>query len=200
MVLRILPMSANSLTARWYTSVLIMYLMVRVKHLGNQTARTTSLLMYMERLSLPENLLFLTLLINTLSCVLHGYLVIKTMLNVGKTHDEVRVVNDQIGTPTYTLDLARLLVDMVETDKYGYYHATNEGGYISWYDFTKEIYAQAGLSTKVTPVTTAEYGISKAARPFNSRLDKSKLTANGFTPLPTWQDALHRFLKEIGEI
>ena len=125
---------------------------------------------------------------------------IKTMLNVGKTHDEVRVVNDQIGTPTYTLDLARLLVDMVETDKYGYYHATNEGGYISWYDFTKEIYAQAGLSTKVTPVTTAEYGISKAARPFNSRLDKSKLTANGFTPLPTWQDALHRFLKEIGEI
>ena len=96
--------------------------------------------------------------------------------------------------------LARLLVDMVETDKYGYYHATNEGGYISWYDFTKEIYAQAGLSTKVTPVTTAEYGISKAARPFNSRLDKSKLTANGFTPLPTWQDALHRFLKEIGEI
>ena len=125
---------------------------------------------------------------------------IKTMLNVGKTHDEVRVVNDQIGTPTYTLDLARLLVDMVETDKYGYYHATNEGGYISWYDFTKEIYAQAGLSTKVTPVTTAEYGISKAARPFNSRLDKSKLTANGFAPLPTWQDALHRFLKEIGEI
>ena len=122
------------------------------------------------------------------------------MLNVGKTHDEVRVVNDQIGTPTYTLDLARLLVDMVETNKYGYYHATNEGGYISWYDFTKEIYAQAGLYTKVTPVTTAEYGISKAARPFNSRLDKSKLTANGFTPLPTWQDALHRFLKEIGEI
>ena len=125
---------------------------------------------------------------------------IKTMLKLSDKYDTLRVVNDQIGTPTYTFDLARLLVDMVETDKYGYYHATNEGGYISWYDFTKEIYAQAGLSTKVTPVTTAEYGISKAARPFNSRLDKSKLTANGFTPLPTWQDALHRFLKEIGEI
>jgi dTDP-4-dehydrorhamnose reductase (EC 1.1.1.133) len=122
---------------------------------------------------------------------------IKTMLNVGKTHDEVRVVNDQIGTPTYTYDLARLLVDMAETDKYGYYHATNEGGYISWYDFTCEIYRQAGLTTKVTPVTTAEYGLSKAARPFNSRLDKSKLVQNGFTPLPTWQDALSRYLKEL---
>ncbi|MBP5179666.1 MAG: dTDP-4-dehydrorhamnose reductase [Clostridiales bacterium] len=122
---------------------------------------------------------------------------IKTMLNVGKTHDEVRVVNDQIGTPTYTYDLARLLVDMGESDKYGYYHATNEGGYISWYDFTCEIYKQAGLSTKVTPVTTAEYGLSKAARPFNSRLDKSKLVENGFTPLPTWQDALSRYLKEL---
>ena len=124
---------------------------------------------------------------------------IKTMLNVGKTHDEVRVVNDQIGTPTYTYDLARLLVDMAETDTYGYYHATNEGGYISWYDFTCEIYRQAGLTTKVTPVTTAEYGLSKAARPFNSRLDKSKLTENGFTPLPTWQDALSRYLKELEE-
>ena len=124
---------------------------------------------------------------------------IKTMLNVGKTHDEVRVVNDQIGTPTYTYDLARLLVDMAETDKYGYYHATNEGGYISWYDFTCEIYRQAGLTTKVTPVTTVEYGLSKAARPFNSRLDKSKLTENGFTPLPTWQDALSRYLKELEE-
>lgn len=124
---------------------------------------------------------------------------IKTMLNVGKTHDEVRVVNDQIGTPTYTYDLARLLVDMIVTDKYGYYHATNEGGYISWYDFTCEIYRQAGLSTKITPVTTAEYGLSKAARPFNSRLDKSKLRENGFEPLPTWQDALARYLKEIGE-
>lgn len=124
---------------------------------------------------------------------------IKTMLNVGKTHDEVRVVNDQVGTPTYTYDLARLLVDMAETEKYGYYHATNEGGYISWYDFTCEIYKQAGLSTKVTPVTTAEYGLSKAARPFNSRLDKSKLVENGFTPLPTWQDALSRYLKELEE-
>ena len=122
---------------------------------------------------------------------------IKTMINVGKTHDEVRVVSDQIGTPTYTYDLSRLLVDMAETDKYGYYHATNEGGYISWYDFTVEIYKQAGMSTKVTPVTTAEYGLSKAARPFNSRLDKSKLIENGFTPLPTWQDALSRYLKEI---
>lgn len=122
---------------------------------------------------------------------------IKTMLNVGKTRDAVRVVNDQVGTPTYTYDLARLLVDMVESDKYGYYHATNEGGYISWYDFTCEIYRQAGYSTKVIPVTTAEYGLSKAARPFNSRLDKSKLVENGFRPLPTWQDALSRYLKEI---
>ena len=128
---------------------------------------------------------------------LNGKNFIKTMLSVGKTHDEVRVVNDQIGTPTYTYDLSRLLVDMAETDKYGYYHATNEGGYISWYDFTCEIYKQAGLSTKVTPVTTAEYGVSKAARPLNSRLDKSKLTENGFRPLPTWQDALSRYLKEI---
>lgn len=128
---------------------------------------------------------------------LNGKNFIKTMLSVGKTHDEVRVVNDQIGTPTYTYDLSRLLVDMAETDKYGYYHATNEGGYISWYDFTCEIYKQSGLSTKVTPVTTAEYGVSKAARPFNSRLDKSKLTENGFRPLPTWQDALSRYLKEI---
>ena len=122
---------------------------------------------------------------------------IKTMLNVGKTHDTVRVVNDQIGTPTYTYDLARLLVDMIETDKYGYYHATNEGGYISWYDFTREIYRQAGYATKVIPVSTREYGLSKAARPFNSRLDKSKLVENGFKPLPAWQDALARYLKEI---
>lgn len=122
---------------------------------------------------------------------------IKTMLNVGKTHDTVRVVNDQIGTPTYTYDLARLLVDMAESDKYGYYHATNEGGYISWYDFTKEIYRQAGYSTQVIPVSTVEYGLSKAARPYNSRLDKSKLLKNGFKPLPTWQDALARYLKEI---
>ncbi|MDD6824988.1 MAG: dTDP-4-dehydrorhamnose reductase [Oscillospiraceae bacterium] len=122
---------------------------------------------------------------------------IKTMLNVGKKFDTVKVVNDQIGTPTYTYDLARLLVDMVESDKYGYYHATNEGGYISWYDFTFEIFKQAGYTTNVVPVTTAEYGLSKAARPFNSRLEKSKLVDNGFEPLPTWQDALSRYLKEI---
>lgn len=122
---------------------------------------------------------------------------IKTMLKVGKDRDEVRVVSDQIGTPTYTYDLARLLVDMNETEKYGYYHATNEGGYISWYDFTCEIFKQVGYKTKVTPVTTQEYGLSKATRPFNSRLDKSKLVANGFEPLPTWQDALARYLKEI---
>lgn len=131
---------------------------------------------------------------------------IKTMLNLGKTHDRITVVNDQIGTPTYTFDLARLLVDMLETDRYGYYHATNEGGYISWYDFTTEIFRQAAAMghpeydaehVTVVPVTTAEYGASKAKRPFNSRLDKSKLIQNGFTPLPTWQDALKRYLKEI---
>lgn len=137
---------------------------------------------------------------------INGSNFIKTMLRLGKTHDKITVVNDQIGTPTYTLDLARLLVDMIETDKYGYYHATNEGGYISWYDFTREIFRQAaamGYSeydedhTTVIPVTTAEYGVSKAARPFNSRLDKSKLVENGFTPLPTWQDAVERYLKEV---
>ena len=131
---------------------------------------------------------------------LNGKNFIKTMLNVGKTHDTVRVVNDQIGTPTYTLDLSVLLVDMLETEKYGYYHATNEGGYISWYDFTKEIYKQAGLATEVIPVTTEEYGLSKAARPFNSRLDKSKLVENGFKPLPTWQDALSRYLEALKDI
>jgi dTDP-4-dehydrorhamnose reductase len=128
------------------------------------------------------------------------------MLNVGKNHDRLTVVADQIGTPTYTLDLSILLVDMIETDKYGYYHATNEGGYISWYDFTVEIFRQAVAMghteyspnrLTVVPVTTAEYGVSKAARPFNSRLDKSKLVEAGFTPLPTWQDALGRYLKEI---
>lgn len=134
---------------------------------------------------------------------LNGKNFIKTMLNVGKTHDTVRVVNDQIGTPTYTLDLARLLVDMNETEKYGYYHATNEGAtpetaYISWYDFTKEIYKQVGYKTEVIQVTTVKYGLSKAARPFNSRLDKSKLVEAGFKPLPSWQDALARYLKEIG--
>lgn len=128
---------------------------------------------------------------------LNGKNFIKTMLSVGKKYDTVRVVNDQIGTPTYTYDLARLLVDMIVTEKYGYYHATNEGGYISWYDFTLEIFRQAGYSTKVIPVTTAEYGLSKAARPFNSRLDKAKLIQNGFAPLPDWKDALARYLKEI---
>lgn len=131
---------------------------------------------------------------------------IKTMLNVGKKHDTIKVVNDQIGTPTYTFDLARLLVDMVETDKYGYYHATNEGDYISWYDFTKEIFRQAvelgyerysEENVNVIPVTTEEYGVSKAARPFNSRLDRSKLVDNGFTPLPSWQDAVNRYMKEL---
>lgn len=127
---------------------------------------------------------------------LNGNNFIKTMVNLGKTHDTLRVVCDQIGTPTYTLDLARLLVDMIETEKYGYYHATNEGGYISWYDFACEIFRQAGIATKVIPVTTKEYGLSKAARPFNSRLDKSKLTEAGFARLPSWQDALGRYLKE----
>ncbi|MEE3404308.1 MAG: dTDP-4-dehydrorhamnose reductase [Acutalibacteraceae bacterium] len=128
---------------------------------------------------------------------LNGKNFIKTMINVGKTHDTVRVVNDQIGTPTYTLDLARLLVDMIETDKYGYYHATNEGGYISWYDFCCEFYRQYGLSTTVIPVSTVEYGLSKAARPSNSRLDKSKLLESGFQPLPDWKDAVSRYLKEV---
>ena len=124
---------------------------------------------------------------------------IKTMLNVGKKYDTLRVVKDQVGTPTYTLDLSRLLVDMVETEKYGFYHATNEGGFISWYEFACEIFRQAGYATRVQPVTTAEYGISKAARPFNSRLDKGKLLEAGFVPLPHWQDALARYLKEIEE-
>ena len=138
---------------------------------------------------------------------LNGNNFIKTMLKVGKNHDKLTVVNDQIGTPTYTFDLARLLVDMIETEKYGYYHATNEGGYISWYDFATEIFRQAyeimgeeeysKEHLTVAPVTTAEYGISKAARPFNSRLDKSKLTANSFALLPTWQDALNRYLKDL---
>lgn len=121
---------------------------------------------------------------------------IKTMLNVGKKYDTLRVVNDQIGTPTYTFDLAHLLVDMMETEKYGYYHATNEGGYISWYDFACEIFKQAGYATKVIPVTTEEYGLSKAKRPYNSRLDKGKLGENGFKSLPDWKDALMRYLKE----
>ncbi|MCD7716684.1 MAG: dTDP-4-dehydrorhamnose reductase [Lachnospiraceae bacterium] len=131
---------------------------------------------------------------------------IRTMLNIGKNHDVLRVVKDQIGTPTYTEDLARLLVDMIETEKYGYYHATNEGGYISWYEFAVEIFRQAAAlgreeydenHLQVIPVTTDEYGESKARRPYNSRLDKSKLAANGFEPLPVWQDALARYLKAI---
>ncbi len=138
----------------------------------------------------------------------NGQNFIKTMLKLGKTHDRIRVVSDQIGTPTYTFDLARLLVDMIETEKYGYYHATNEGGYISWYEFTKEIFRQAAAlghseyeegRLSVVPVTTEEYGVSKAARPFNSRLDKSKLAENGFRPLPDWKDALSRYLKELME-
>lgn len=128
---------------------------------------------------------------------INGNNFIKTMLRVSENHDTVRVVNDQIGTPTYTLDLSRLLVDMVQSEQYGYYHATNEGGFISWYDFTCEIYKQAGKTTKVVPVTTEEYGLSKAKRPKNSRLSKAKLVENGFEPLPDWKDALSRFLKEM---
>ncbi len=124
---------------------------------------------------------------------------IKTMLSLGKKYETLRVVSDQVGTPTYTYDLSKLLVDMSESEKYGYYHATNEGGFISWYEFACEIFKQAGMNTKVIPVTTAEYGVSKAKRPFNSRLDKSKLKENGFTPLPNWKDALCRYIKEIGE-
>ena len=128
---------------------------------------------------------------------LNGNNFVKTMLNVGKKYDTLRVVNDQIGTPTYTYDLARLLVDMIQTEEYGYYHATNEGGYISWYEFACEIFRQAGYATKVVPVTTEEYGLNKANRPFNSRLEKSKLKQKGFEPLPHWQDALSRYLKEL---
>ncbi len=128
---------------------------------------------------------------------------IKTMLRVGENHDILTVVDDQIGTPTYTFDLARLLVDMIDSEKYGYYHATNEGGYISWYDFAVEIFRQAAARGKscyspeqltVNPVTTEQYGVSKAKRPFNSRLEKGKLRQNGFTPLPDWKDALSRYL------
>ncbi|HIQ71997.1 MAG TPA: dTDP-4-dehydrorhamnose reductase [Candidatus Onthenecus intestinigallinarum] len=128
---------------------------------------------------------------------LSGNNFINTMLRLGQAHPTLRVVNDQVGTPTYAMDLARLLVDMIETEKYGIYHATNEGGYISWYDFACEIFRQAGKSTLVIPVTTAEYGLSKAARPYNSRLDKRKLVENGFEPLPIWKDALARYLHEI---
>lgn len=135
---------------------------------------------------------------------------IRTMLKLAENHDQLRVVNDQIGTPTYTYDLARLLVDMALTDRYGIYHATNEGGYISWYDFAREIFRQAAqkqipaasgngkavdyAAIRVDPVTTQEYGLSKARRPLNSRLEKKKLRENGFEPLPEWKDALSRYL------
>lgn len=128
---------------------------------------------------------------------LHGNNFVKTMLNIGKKYDTVRVVNDQIGTPTYTLDLAVLLADMIETEKYGFYHASNEGGYTSWYDFACEIFRQAGCKINVIPVTTDEYGLSKAVRPKNSRLDKSKLAENGFKLLPDWKNALERYLEEL---
>ena len=124
---------------------------------------------------------------------------IKTMLTIGKKFDTIRVVNDQIGTPTYTYDLARLLVDMIETNRYGYYHATNEDCYISWYDFACEIFRQAGYRTKVIPVTTEEYGLSKAKRPYNSRLGRSKLIVNGFRALPDWKDAVKRHMELIGQ-
>ncbi len=133
---------------------------------------------------------------------LNGKNFIKTMINIGKTHESVRVVDDQIGTPTYTLDLARLLVDMTETEKYGYYHATNSesvpGGYISWENLEEESYKATGMNVKVIRVSTAEYGLSKAARPENSRLDKSKLVESGFKPLPDWRDAVVRYVKEAG--
>lgn len=128
---------------------------------------------------------------------LNGKNFVKTMVSLGRKYDTLRVVCDQIGTPTYTPDLARLLADMIETDKYGHYHATNEGGYVSWAEYAAAIMKEAGLNAKVTPVTTAEYGLSKAARPFNSRLDKSRLAEAGFAPLPPWQDALKRYLKQI---
>ena len=119
------------------------------------------------------------------------------MMRIGASYDTIRVVNDQIGTPTYTKDLSVLLADMIVTDQYGIYHATNEGGYISWYDFACEIINAAGCSAKVVPVTSKEYGLSKAARPFNSRMDKSKLDRMGFARLPHWKDALARYLREI---
>ncbi len=125
---------------------------------------------------------------------------VKTVLNLAESHDTLNFVNDQIGTPTYTYDLARLLVDMIETEKYGKYHATNEGGFISWYDFVLEILKQAGINGKtVNPVTSEQFKVA-AKRPYNSRLDKSRLAENGFKPLPDWKDAVKRYLIEIGEI
>ncbi len=129
---------------------------------------------------------------------INGKNFIKTMLDLGKTHDTLTVVNDQIGTPTYTYDLAKLLVDMLEKEEYGKYHVTNEGGYISWYDFAKEIFRQAGLCVNVIPVSAEEYK-AKAKRPSNSRMEKKKLDEHGFDRLPTWQDALSRYLEALGE-
>ncbi len=128
---------------------------------------------------------------------INGKNFIKTMLRLSEGHSELRVVSDQIGTPTYTYDLSILLADMLESDRYGVYNATNEGGYISWAEFAEEIMREANKSTKIIPVTTAEYGASKARRPYNSRLDKSKLEENGFERLPEWKDALKRYLEEI---
>ena len=125
----------------------------------------------------------------------HGNNFVKTMLKIAENHDTLRVVNDQIGTPTYTPDLSRLLADINLTEKFGIYHATNEGGFISWYDFAKEIFSQARLNINVIPVSSSEYGLSKAKRPFNSRLDKSKLKSSGFELLPDWRDALRRELE-----
>ena len=127
----------------------------------------------------------------------HGNNFVKTMLRLAETHKEIRVVNDQIGTPTYTPDLARLLVDMCETDKYGVYHATNEGGYISWAEFAKEIFRVAGKDTKVIPITTEEYGMSKASRPGNSRMGKEKIEDNGFDSLPLLPNALKDYCFKI---
>lgn len=126
---------------------------------------------------------------------LHGNNFIKTMLRLGKERGAVSVVNDQIGSPTYTPDLSRLLADMILTDKYGRYHATNEG-LCSWYEFACEIFKQAKLDVKVTPVSSDAFPV-KAKRPHNSRMDKSKLTENGFELLPGWQDALSRYLSEL---
>lgn len=129
---------------------------------------------------------------------INGKNFVKTMLRLSETHDRITVVNDQYGSPTYTYDLAKLLVDMVQTEKYGIYHATNEG-ICTWYEFACEIFKQAGRDMEVVPVTSAEYG-AKASRPENSRMSKDKLTANGFDRLPPWQDALKRYLKELKEI
>ena len=119
---------------------------------------------------------------------------VRTMLQLSRTHDTLRVVSDQIGTPTYAADLARLLADMAESDRYGRYNAVNSGGYVSWYDFACAIFRTAGIPMTVMPVTTEEYGRSLAVRPHSSRLDTGKLAAAGFRPLPDWQDALARYL------